>query len=179
MVAGGSAHLAATASISVGASLVFTVATAWLVNARGLIYGAALGPHLRTQPRWFRWAAAYTLVDQIYALVSGVTARDDEYVRTYYLAAAALLWGAYMTGVGVGIVVGPVIPDAIPLSLAIPVMFTAMLVPALTDTPSWTAALVALTTALAGSTLPTGMGLVAGIVAGTVAGASVGGRDDV
>lgn len=178
IVAGGSAHLAAVASITVGSSVVATVVTALLINARSLIYGALLAPALTGQPRWFRWVASYALVDQLYALVSGVTDREDGFVRRYYLGAMAILWGAYMAGVAAGILVGPVIPAAIPLALAIPIMFLAMAIPAIGDTPSRVAGGVGLATAVVASSLPSGIGMVVAILAGTIAGRLVEGRAD-
>jgi len=171
VVAGGSAHLAATSSITAGAGLLATVAVALMVNARGLIYGAALAPVLNRQPRWFRWVAAYGLVDQMYALVSAIGHRDARYVRAFYLTALVVLWSAYMTGVGAGIVLGPIVPASVPLEMAIPIMFLALLVPSLGTRPSHVAVLVGMAVAVMGAGLPAGLGLIAGIVAGTVAGA--------
>jgi predicted branched-subunit amino acid permease len=171
IVAGGSAHLAATASITVGAGFLATVVTALLINSRSLIYGALLAPSLRTQPRWFRWVAAYALVDQLYALASSVVDRSDRYVRSYYLSAMGVLWSTYMLGVGAGIVLGPVVPASLPLSLAIPIMFLSMVTPGLTDRPARVAAGVGLLAAIAGAALPAGTGMLVAIVAGTAAGA--------
>ena len=176
IVAGGSAHLAVTASITVGAGFVATVLTALLINSRSLIYGALLAPALRSQPRWFRWVASYALVDQLYALASTVAHRDDRYVRHYYLGAMTVLWTSYMTGVGAGVVAGPVIPSSIPLSLAIPIMFLSMAIPSMTTTPARVAAGVGLTAAILGASLPAGLGMVVAIVVGTAAGALTEGR---
>lgn len=177
-VAGGSAHLAVAGSIAVGTGFVVTVLTALLINSRTLIYGAAVAPVFRSQPAWFRWVASYGLVDQMYALTTGVADRDDEYVRSYYVAAMSTLWGAYMAGVGAGIILGPVMPAWLPLSLAIPVLFLVMLVPAVGGKPARTAALVGAGAAVLGAGLPAGVGLVLAIVAGTSAAAFAEGRAD-
>ena len=178
VVAGGSAHLAITASVTVGAGFFATVATALLINSRTLIYGALLGPALRTQPRWFRWVAAYALVDQLYAMVSAVTDRDERYVRSYYLGGMVVLWPAYMAGVAAGIILGPVIPASIPLAMAIPILFLAMITPSLKDRPAKAAAVAAMSAAIVGSALPAGMGMIAGIGAGVLVGALVEARTD-
>ncbi len=178
VVAGGSAHLAITASVTVGAGFVATVATALLINSRTLIYGALLAPALRSQPRWFKWVAAYALVDQLYAAVSSVTDREPRYVREYYLGGMAVLWPTYMAGVAAGIVMGPVLPTAIPLALAIPILFLAMILPSLADRPAKAAALTAMTAAMLGSALPAGVGMLIGIAAGVAAGAAVEARAD-
>lgn len=169
-VAGGSAHLAAIGSMSVGTGMVATIVTALMINARGLVYGAALGPAFRSQPKWFRWVAAYSLVDQMFAVVGGVLERDDRYVRSFYVGAMSVLWTAYFGGVAIGMTVGPVIPSSIPLALCIPVLFLTMLVPGVKSRPSYAAAVVGLAVAILGSDLPSGVGLVAAIVLGTVAG---------
>jgi predicted branched-subunit amino acid permease len=70
----GSAHLAAVALLGAGAELVMILAAVAVINSRLLVYGAALEPRFRTQPRWFRWLGPHFLVDQTYALA---TARDD------------------------------------------------------------------------------------------------------
>jgi predicted branched-subunit amino acid permease len=171
VVSGGSAHLAITASLTVGASFVATVLTALIINSRTLIYGALLGPALRDQPRWFKWVAAYALVDQLYALVSTVTDQSAQYVRHYYLAAMSILWSAYMLGVGAGVVLGPVIPSSWPLGLAVPIMFLAMLVPSMPTRPAQVAAVAALAAAMAGTVLPAGVGMIIAIGVGTAAGA--------
>lgn len=170
IIAGGSAHLAIASSITVGAGFLATVATALAINARSLIYGALLAPSMRTQPRWFKWFVAYSLVDQIYALVAGVAHRDDGYVRRYHVAAMSTLWTGYMIGVGLGVAVGPVIPSAIPLSLSIPIIFLAMVIPSVTDRPAGVAAVVAMVAAVAGTALPAGIGMLGAIIAGTAAG---------
>jgi predicted branched-subunit amino acid permease len=178
IVAGGSAHLAVTASITVGTGFMATVLTALLINSRSLIYGALLAPSLQSQPRWFRWVAAYSLVDQLYALASSVENRDDRYVRHHYLGAMAILWSAYMIGVGAGVVAGPVIPASIPLSLAIPIMFLSMAIPSVTSRAAKVAAGVGMTAAILGASLPAGVGMVVAIVVGTAAGALAEGRAD-
>jgi predicted branched-subunit amino acid permease len=173
VIAGGSAHLAVVGSVAVGAGVLTAVVTALLINARGLIYGAALAPAMREQPRWFRWVAAYGLVDQVFALVSSVLDRDDDYVRSYYLGAMGLMWTVYLGGVGAGMVLGPVIPESWPLGLAVPIVFVAMLAPSVKGRSSVASTAVGLTVAIAGSGLPSGLGLILAIVAGTAAGAIV------
>jgi predicted branched-subunit amino acid permease len=177
LVAGGSAHLALTGSIAVGAGMLTTVVTALLINARGVIYGAALAPAMRTQPRWFRWVAAYGLVDQVFALVSAVLDRGDRYVRSYYLGAMGLIWTVYMAAVATGLLLGPVIPASWPLGATIPIVFVAMLAPAVRSVPAVAASVVALTLAVMGTGLPSGIGLVVAIVSGTAAGAMTEGRN--
>ena len=46
------------------------VGTALVVNARHLMYSAALAPTFQSQPRWFRWLGPYLLIDQLFALTT-------------------------------------------------------------------------------------------------------------
>ena len=133
---------------------------------------------LRSQPRWFRWVAAYALVDQVYALTSGISHRGDDYVRRYYLASTGLLWFTYMAGVAFGIVAGPIVPASIPLALAVPIMFLAMVLPSVHDRASRVAGLVGMVVAVVAVSLPSGLGMIVAIVCGTVAGALADGGSD-
>src|SRR4051812_19144878 len=65
---GGSAQLTALTMLADGASPLAVVAAVALVNARFLLYAAALEPAFRDQPRWFRWLAPHFVVDPTYAL---------------------------------------------------------------------------------------------------------------
>jgi len=62
------------------------VATAAVINLRHLMYGGALSPRFRGQPRWFRLLGPYFLLDQVFALTSVRTELDDDDWRRYYLA---------------------------------------------------------------------------------------------
>lgn len=169
VIAGGSAHLAVVGSA--GSAAFLSVLTALMINARGLIYGATLAPAMRDQPRWFRWVAAYGLVDQVFAVVSPVLDRGDRYVRLHYLGAMGTIWTVYMTGVGIGIALGPVVPRSWPLGLAVPIVFVALLAPGVRGRPAAVATVVALSVSVLAAPLPAGLGLIAAICAGTVAGA--------
>ena len=55
LLLGGSGQLTALTMIAGGASPRALLAAVTLVNARFLLYAAALEPRFRDQPRWFRW----------------------------------------------------------------------------------------------------------------------------
>jgi predicted branched-subunit amino acid permease len=90
---GGSAQLAASNLIRSGADLVTILVTVGIVNARLLMYGAALEPRFKDQPRWFRWIAPHFIVDQTYALVTGrpELAHDPARFRRYWLTIAGAI----------------------------------------------------------------------------------------
>jgi predicted branched-subunit amino acid permease len=171
IIAGGSAHLAILGGI--GGSAMAAVASGLLVNVRGLIYSAALGPVFAGQPRWFRWLAPYVLVDQSFALAMTQTHRPQAWMRRYYLTATAILYTAYVAAITVGVLIGPVIPPDSPVSLAIPIMFATILLGGLEDRSALTSAGLAAVVALLGGRLPAGLGLIAAVVAGTTAASMV------
>ena len=67
---GGSAQLTAITLLGRGLDLVAVVLAAVVVNARLLLYSAALGDRFRRQPTLFRWFAPHFIIDQTYLMVS-------------------------------------------------------------------------------------------------------------
>jgi predicted branched-subunit amino acid permease len=168
----GAAHFAPLTMVAAGAGVLAALGTAVLINARLLLYSAALEPRFRGQPRWFRWFGPALLIDQTYLMVLG---RDDldepARFRRYWLVAGGSLLAAWVAFVGLGGVLGPLLPAGSPLDAAAVVVLAGMLGPRLA---AWRPALIALTAllvAVAGAPLPGGVGLVAGIVAGIATGA--------
>lgn len=96
----GAAQLLTVRLLDAGASTGVVVLGALVVNARMLLYGAALAPYTAAWPGRWRWLGACLLIDPVYALAvnrfqgpdSG-TARDR---LRYYLAAGLILWTAWM-----------------------------------------------------------------------------------
>jgi predicted branched-subunit amino acid permease len=186
-VASAPAIFAGTAQLSVltllhsGAGVVAVVGSVTVINARMLLYAAALEPRFRDQSGWFRWLAPHFVVDPTFALV---TARDDlddaATFRRYWLTMGggmAVVW----TGlVALGVAVGPALGAGGGVLAFAPVgVFLAMVAPRLTDRPSVAAAGVGgmITGALAYSgLLPAGapvlVGAAVGVVAGTLTGRS-------
>lgn len=169
----GSAHLAVVTMIDAGAAALAVVVTALVINARLAAYSAALAPIFSSQPRWFRWAAPYLLVDQTFALVMGRhdTSTDPDWLRRYYLAAVVPLWGVWIGAISAGMLLGPVIPASWELWFCVPLMFTGMLTPAVNSRPSLVASAVAGALAVTLFWLPSGAGLVIAALGGSLAGA--------
>jgi predicted branched-subunit amino acid permease len=169
---GGSGQLTAITLLGGGAGAGAVLAAVTLVNARFLLYAAALEPHFRDQPRWFRWAAAHFVVDPTYAMVSrrGDLSDPDRF-RRYWLTAGGLLAIAWVGLTVLGVVLAPVLPVSSALDVAAPAMFLAMLVPQLRAgaRSGRVAAAVAAATAALASSLPSGLGLLCGIAAGVLA----------
>ena len=169
----GSAQLSAISVLAQGATVLSAIATIALVNARFLVYGAALAPHFAGQPSWFRWTMPHFIVEPSYGLVSARTDLDDPArFRRYWMTINAVIgigWAGTMT---IGAFIGPVVPDVAALAFLPTAAFLTMLGPALKDRPSLVAgvvaAVVAVTVPVPGATKVL-VALVAGALAGVAA----------
>jgi predicted branched-subunit amino acid permease len=144
-----------------------------VVNARHLMYSAALAPTFQRQPRWFRWVGPYFLIDQVFALTTLRPQQDPDRFRTHYLAAGLTFWVLWLAVVALGLLIGPVVPEEWNLEFAIPILFIGLLVVGTETWPEVVAAVAgaAVTWLVAGLPNRTGLlvGSVAGVAAGTVA----------
>lgn len=166
----GAAHFATMSVLDAGGSAVTAVCTALIVNARFMMYGAAMAWRFVGQPDWFRWLGPWLIVDQTFALASARGETEPAWFRGYWLTAGGLLGTAFTALVFVGIAVGPIVPDGVGLAFSIPALFLALLIGQVHDRPAVVAAIVgAVVTALA-LELPHGLGLVAGALAGATGG---------
>jgi predicted branched-subunit amino acid permease len=167
----GAAHLAALTALVAGAGVLTVLGTVALINARLLLYSAALEPRFRYQPAWFRWLGPALLIDQTYLMV---TARDDlddaAGFRRYWSVAGGALLASWVGAVGLGSVLGPLLPPGTPLAAAAVVVLAGMLAPRLTTARPVAVALTALMVAVVAAPLPGGLGVVLGIGAGLVVG---------
>jgi predicted branched-subunit amino acid permease len=175
LVYAGSAQLAAMNLIGSGADVVTILFTVAVINARLLMYGAALEPRFRDQPRWFRWLAPHFIVDQTYALALGrpELANDPARFRRYWLTIAAAITAVWLGVIGLSLLAGARMSPASPLMIAAPAIFIGMLVPKLAHRRSLVAAVTAAIVSSVGSILPNGLGLLAGILAGMTIGSMV------
>lgn len=173
LIFGGAAQLTLVTLLGSGIAVVAAVSTALVVNARHLMYSAALAPTFQSQPRWFRWFGPYLLIDQLFALTTVRPDEDPATFRTYYLAAGATFWVLWQAVVALGLLIGPVVPAAWNLPFAIPILFIGLLVLGMGHWPEVVAALVGagVTYLVAGMPNRTGLlvGALAGVVAGTLA----------
>jgi predicted branched-subunit amino acid permease len=166
----GSAQLSALTLLAQGASTLSVLMTVSLINARFMMYGAALAPRFEGQPTWFRWTAPHFIVDQTFGLA---TARRDlatpARFRQYWFTTAGAIAVVWVTAMAVGVVLGPAIPDTAAASFVPICVLIGLLVPALTSRPAVAAALSA---AAIAASLPLSGG--ARVLTATVAGAIVG-----
>jgi predicted branched-subunit amino acid permease len=179
---GGAAQLVAVQLLDTSANVIVVVLAALVVNARMLLYSAALAPHTVDWPARWRWAGAYFLADPVYALAttrfagpSGTAHARDRF--RYYLSVGVLIWFGWMAMTGAGMLLGGVLPDWLRLDLAAPLTFLLLLLPMLRGRAAYAAAVTGGIVALAASGLPLGLGLLLGAAAGITAGTYAGGRD--
>jgi predicted branched-subunit amino acid permease len=170
----GAAHLAALTTMAAGAGVLTVLGTVALINARLLLYSAALEPRFRHQPPWFRWLGPALLIDQTYLMV---TARDDldhvQDFRRYWSVAGGALLASWVCAVGLGSVVGPLLPHGSPLDAAAVVVLAGMLAPRLTTLRPAVVAGASLLVAVVAAPLSGGVGVVTGIGAGLVVGVAL------
>lgn len=153
--------------------LAIVLLTAFL-NARHLLYAAALAPYVAEQPRWVRAVMAHLLTDEAFAL--GVAhfrriGRGD--VRGYLLGAIVSTFIPWNLATLVGVTVGGSIPD--PAAFGLDVIFPAAMGGLAVGLVTGRRELVA---AISGAVLGVGIGLAwdpaAGIIAGGVIGPLIG-----
>lgn len=169
----GASQLAALDLLGSGSNLAVVAGTALVINSRMLMYSASLAPDLIEVPLRRRAAAAYVLVDQVYALSVVRYRRDPRapHRLAYYFGTALTLWVTWQAATVVGAVLGDAIPDGVPLGFAVPMTFLAILIPNVTDHPTLAAAITAAAVATASAPLPANLGMplatISGIAVGT------------
>jgi 4-azaleucine resistance transporter AzlC len=168
----GAAQLATVQLITAGSAAAVVIATALVINARHLMYSAALAPHFREFPARWRLALPYILTDQAFAvsIIRYETESDPEYRRWFFFGGAISLWITWQVTSAAGVLLGASIPASWSLDFAIPLVFLALLIPALRDRPSVVAALVGGLVALAANDVPYNLGLLIGATSGIAAG---------
>jgi len=179
IVFAGAAQLAMVDLIGGDAALVVIVATALVINARMLMYSAALTPHLRDLSFADRLLGGYLITDQAFAVTAVRLADPIEeraLRRAFYLGSAIPLWVSWQISTTVGVILGASIPDEWSLEFAVPMVFLALLVPTIKDTGTRVAAAVSGTVAVLAAPLAFNAGLVTAAVAGIVAGLLAEGR---
>jgi 4-azaleucine resistance transporter AzlC len=168
----GAAQLAVVQLLDGGAAPLVVIATGLVINARHLMYSAALAPHFREFPVGWRYGLPYVMTDQAFAvsIARYQAATDPRYRRLFFTGAAVALWTTWQITTIVGVVAGTQIPASWSLDFAIPLVFLALLVPTLRDRPSVLAAVVGGVVAVAGNGLPYHSGLIVAALSGVAAG---------
>ncbi len=158
-------------------SMVTVILTAMVINARHIMYSAAVAPLMTKQPLWFRLLAPFVLVDQIFAVSVPKSYYEPEKFRRYYLTLGVMFYGTWQLLTVLGILFGDVIPESLGLGLAPALMFAGIVITMITGRPAAIAAVTAVAVTLLTLALPNRSGLLVGAFAGVLAGYLAEGRD--
>jgi 4-azaleucine resistance transporter AzlC len=174
IVLSGAAQFAAVGLIAQGASWPTIVLLTALLNARHLLYSAALAPWLAGRPRRERAAMAHVLTDETFGLSIAHFRRLGRLDVWGYWVAAAFVCLPWPVATVVGVLGGQVIPD--PTRLGLDVVFPAAMGGLAVGLVTGRRELVA---AVVGAGVAVAVGLAAGaawvgVVAGGVVGPLVG-----
>ena len=171
VIVAGAAQLAAVNLLNDGGAAITVIVTVILINARHVMYSAALSRRFRPLPMWFRIGAPYMMVDQMFAYSDSLGDEIAPDVRVgRYIGAAAFMLTMWMGSTTVGLIIGDAIPASWSLDFAVPLMFLGLLVLGVTNRPGVLAAVVAGLVAVLARDFPNGSGLLTGLVAGVIAG---------
>ena len=127
IVFGGAAQFAAVGYVTSGLAWPGVVVLTFLLNARHLLYSAALAPWLRHLPFWRRAVMAHLLTDEAFALSIGHfrrVRRTDE--RGYWIAAIASTFIPWNLATLAGALLSTQIPD--PARFGIDIIFPAAMI---------------------------------------------------
>ena len=168
----GIAQLVASQLIAVHSPVVVTVAAAFVVSLRLLMYSAAIAPHLAHLDWRWRSALSFLMTDQSFVSAAeryGAPG-DAAHRHWHFLGAASTLYVTWQVAVAIGVVAGARIPAEWSLDFAVVLTFVALLVPAVRTRADLAAAIVAAAIALAAAGLPYRLALVAATIGGIAAG---------
>lgn len=171
----GIAQLVASQLIAVHSPAVVTVAAAFVVSLRLLMYSAAIAPHLAHLDWRWRSVLSFLMTDQSFAsAVQRYGAPGDPAHRHWhFLGTASTLYVTWQAAVAVGVVAGARIPADWSLDFAVVLTFIALLVPAVRTRADLAAAIVAAAIALVAAGLPYRLALVAATVGGIAVGLAI------
>ncbi len=171
----GAAQLVTIELTNAGAAAAVVIATALVVNARHLMYSAALADHFRAFPTRWRYGLPYLMTDQAFAvsITRYATTDDPLYKRWFFLGAGLGLWAPWQVVTAVGAVLGAQVPESWSLDFAIPLVFLVLLTLSVRDRPGLVAAVVGATAAIAGRGIPYRLGLIVAAMVGIAAGVIV------
>lgn len=174
LVFGGSSQFVAVSLIGSGTALPVIWLTTFVVNLRHALYSASLLPYARTLPTRWRWALAFWLTDETFAVVENQLRHhaDVKDGAWYWLGSSLAMYFNWQLWSGVGVVLGQSVPGLATLGLdfAMVATFAAIVALQLHNRPVLMASLVAGTVALLARDLPYKMGLMLAAVAGVAAG---------
>lgn len=171
----GGAQFAAAGMVKDGASWFAIAGVVALVNARHLLYSAAIAPYATERPRRERAVMAHFLTDETFALALGHFRRIGQFDRRAYWIASMAIFLPWTIGSGIGyIVAGAVDTNGLGLDIAFPAAMAGLSLGMVSGRRDVAAALgavaIAVPVGLAGGA---SIGLVAGALVGPIFGLAV------
>jgi len=167
----GTSQMAGFAQLAAGSAPLAVIATIAVVNARLMLYGAALESRFRSQPLWFRLLGPMLLIDQTFATATDKGPDPDRAFRRYWLALGLTVLLGWSSSIAAGMIIGPALPADLPLDATGTACLLGLLVPRLVDRRALLAATAAAAVAAAGLALPAGSGILLATGCGLLAGA--------
>lgn len=170
----GSSQLAAINLVAGGASAIVVILTVLLINARHLVYSAALRSHFSDLPQWIRTFAPYFLTDQAFAIASttpGLADQTRRYRLWHYMGSALFMWSIWQSSIVAGLIVGDAVPESWQLDFTAPILFLGLMTLSINNTPGVWAAVVGAIVSVLTRSFPNGSGLLVAILVGLAAGA--------
>jgi predicted branched-subunit amino acid permease len=172
LIYAGSSQVATIQMLDAGAAPIVVVAAALIINIRLILYSATMARYWRGAPWWWRFVAAYLLIDPSLAVGVDGYARlvDRGRAHAHYLGGAVLLWASWLAAIGVGATVGVGLPTWLHLEFVIPLFLVGEAVPKLANPALRRAIFAAATVALLALSAPLHLGIALAIAAGITAG---------
>jgi len=170
IIFGGAAQLTLISLLGSGAAVAAAISAGLVVNARHLMYSAAMAPVFQHQPRWMRWIGPYLLIDQQFALAMLRADDDRRTFRTYYLSSGLVFWTMWQITTVVGIMLGPIVPVSWSLEFAVSILFLGLIVMGIDKYPKLIAALVGAGVTYLSAGMPNRAGLLVGAFVGILVG---------
>jgi len=171
----GIAQLVVSQLVAANSPFLVTVAAAFVVSLRLVMYSAALSPHLAHLDRRWRILLSFLMTDQSFAMTVKRfnEATDRAYVHWHFLGSATTLYLSWQAAVAFGVLAGASVPATWSLDFAVVLTFLALLVPAVRTRADLAAASVAGLVVLIAAGLPYRLALVVASIAGIAAGMAI------
>ena len=174
LVFAGSSQFVAVSLLGGGAAVPVIWLTTFVVNLRHALYSATLLPYARALPARWRWALAFWLTDETFAVVENQLrhhANLHDGAR-YWLGSSLAMYFNWQVWTLAGVLLGQSVPGLATLGLdfAMVATFAAIVALQLRDRPVLCAALAAGAVALLARDLPYKLGLMLAAIAGVATG---------
>jgi len=177
VVYAGSAQLVALPLLLVGAPLWMIFVAAMTINARFIVFGAAIYSYFRTLPAGRRLLTGYFSSDVSFVLFMSrfgdAKRRGTRFQHWYYAGMMTPAWLIWQIPSILGIYAGDIVPESWSLGFAATLALLAILVPLIKGRPMILSICAAGMVAWIGQLLPLGLGLLAAVLVGVLAGVLV------